>query len=138
MVNWISDSSETENNGQHVADWRDVTSGVQQGNILLAPLLVFNINDMPYEVNHVIKMFADDNKLIPADLEVLQRGLDAIPDWSTAWSMMFNVKKCKVMEFSKSDHSKVSSTELRMGKFRSVLNFNQAQILNKPNQSAGE
>ncbi len=50
------------------------------------------------------------------DFEVLQRGLGAIPDWPIVWSMMFYVEKCKVMEFSKSDHSKFSSTELHMGK----------------------
>ena len=38
---------------------------------------------MPDEVNHIIKMFADDSKLIATirsanDLEVLQRDLDAL------------------------------------------------------------
>ena len=84
------------------------------------------------EVNHIFKMFADDSNLIATirsatDLEVLQRDLDALSDWSTAWSMMFNVEKCKVMEFSKSGHSKLSSTELRKGEYRSVLNFTNSE-----------
>jgi hypothetical protein len=41
--------------------------------------------------------------------------------------MMFNVEKCKVMEFSKSGHSKLSSMELRMGESRSVLNFTDSE-----------
>ncbi len=76
-------------------------------------------------------MFPDDSKLIATihsvtDLEVL-RDLDALSDWSTAWSMMFNVEKRKVMEFSKSGHSRLSSMELRMGESRSVLNFTNSE-----------
>ncbi len=87
---------------------------------------------MPDEVNHIIKMFADDCKLIATirsatDLEVLRQDLDALSDWSTAWSMFFNVEKCKVMEFNKSGHSKLSGTELRMGESRSVLNFTSSE-----------
>jgi len=136
MVNWIrdflSDRKQPVAIGQHVADWRDVTSGVPQGSVLGPLLFVIYINDMPDEVNHIIKMFADDSKLIATirsatDLEVLRQDLDALSDWSTAWSMFFNVEKCKVMEFNKSGHSKLSGTELRMGESRSVLNFTSSE-----------
>jgi len=40
---------------------------------------------------------------------------------------MFNVEKFKVMEFSKSGHSKLSNMELSMGKSRSVLNFTNSE-----------
>jgi len=135
MVNWISDflsdPKQRVTIGQDVADWKDVTSGVPQGSIL-GPLLFLSYTSMTCQTNHIIKMFADDSKLIATihsatDLEVLQRDLDALSDWSTAWSMMFNVEKCKVMEFSKSGHSKFSSTELSMGKSRSVLNFTNSE-----------
>ena len=87
---------------------------------------------MPDETNNIIKMFADDIKLIATirsatDLEVLRRNLDSLSDWSTAWSMMFNVEKCKEMEFSKSGNSKLSSTELRMDKSRSVVNLTNSE-----------
>ncbi len=53
---------------------------------------------MPDGVNHITKMFADDSKLIATirsatDLDVLQRDLDALSDWSTAWSMIYVLYK---------------------------------------------
>ena len=51
---------------------------------MLGPLLfVVFINDMSVVVNHIIKLFADDSKLIGviknnSDLELVQKDLDAL------------------------------------------------------------
>jgi hypothetical protein len=41
--------------------------------------------------------------------------------------MVFNIEKCKLMEFRKSGHSKLSSMELRMSESKSVLNFTNSE-----------
>ncbi|RNA04965.1 RNA-directed DNA polymerase from mobile element jockey-like, partial [Brachionus plicatilis] len=113
--------------GQYVADSKEVTSVVPQGSVLGPLLFVIYINDMPDIVNHVIKLFADDSKLIATirnvnDLALLQRDLDALTEWSTTWRMLFNIEKCKVMECSRSGQTKYSDKDLCMGVTRSVLN----------------
>lgn len=57
-----------------------------------------------------MKLFADDSKLIATvrggcDLSALQHDLDALTEWSNTWHMLFNVSKCKAMEFSRSGKS---------------------------------
>ncbi len=37
------------------------------------------------------------------DCEALNQDLDKIKDWSSRWNMEFNIKKCSVMEFGKSE-----------------------------------
>jgi hypothetical protein len=56
------------------------------------------------------KLFADDIKLIAtirsnSNLALFQHDLNALSEWSNKWRMLFNVDKCKVMEFSRSGKS---------------------------------
>ncbi len=85
---------------------------------------------MPAVVNHLVLLFADDSKLIapiqsPSDLISLQNDLDALEEWSGKWHMLFNVEKCKIMEFSKSGKSIYANADFFMGKpgARSALKF---------------
>ncbi len=120
IVNWVSDflsnRRQREVIGQHKANWVDaITSGVPQGSVLCPLLFVIYINDMSAVVNHLVLLFADDSKLIapircPSDLISLQYDLDALEEWSGKWHMLFNVEKCKIMEFSKSGKSLFSNT----------------------------
>ena len=118
--NFLSDRKQRVVMGQTKAKWIDVTSGVPQGSVLAPLLFVIYINDMPAVVKHLIKLFVDDSKLIATirsvnDLLVLQQDLDALSEWSNTWKMLFNIDKCKVMEFSKSGHSLYHDIELTMG-----------------------
>jgi len=74
---------------------------------------------MPEVVSHLVKLFADDSKLIATirgsnDLLILQSDLDALMEWSNTWRMLFNVDKCKVMDFYRNNGKSINS-DLVMG-----------------------
>ena len=95
--------------GESYSDWRHVTSGVPQGSVLGPLLFVIFINDMPEVVHHIIKLFADDSKLIGViknsrDIELVQKDLDALVGWAKEWRMLFHPDKCKIMSIIKNKH----------------------------------
>ncbi len=49
-------------------------------------------------------------------LTILQQDLDALTKWSETWHMLFNTKKYKIMDFSRSGQNKHSDTGLCMGR----------------------
>ena len=64
VKNFLSDRKQRVVIGKNISNWEKVTSGVPQGSVL-GPLLFFIfINDMPKVVHHLLKLFADDSKLI--------------------------------------------------------------------------
>jgi ribonuclease P/MRP protein subunit RPP40 len=78
------------------------TSGVLQRSVLGPLFFVVCINDLPDVVNHVIKLFADDSKIIGEikdnrDLDLMQMDLDTVANWR----IMFHTDKCKVMDLCK-------------------------------------
>ena len=61
---------------------------------------------MPRVVHHMMRLFADDSKLIGIiknhkDIEILQDDLNALVKWANDWRMLFHPDKCKVMEITK-------------------------------------
>ena len=83
-----------------------VTSGVPQGSVLGPLLFLLSVNDLPDDVQSVLKLFAEDSKLYrkvrsPFDAEALQRDLKALSNWSHKWQLSFNVEKYKVMHLGK-------------------------------------
>ncbi len=69
-------------------------------------LFLIFIYDMPEEVSHSYKLFADDTKLIGViknlnDRFTLKKGLDILTNWAKTWKMCFKESKCKVMYFGK-------------------------------------
>jgi len=106
LRNYLSNRKQRVVIGDKHSDWRPVTSGVPQGSVLGPLLFVIFINDMPAVVNHIVKLFADDSKLIGVirnekDLEQVQYDLDALVNWAKEWRMMFHPDKCKVMNISR-------------------------------------
>jgi len=71
---------------------------------VLGPVLfIIFINDL----DNVLK-FADDTAIFRpvsnmSDGKILQNDLDKVCSWVSRWQMEFNVSKCKVMHFAKSN-----------------------------------
>ncbi|CAF1056009.1 unnamed protein product [Brachionus calyciflorus] len=57
-------------------------------------------------VKHLLKLFADESKLIAQiknklDIQNVQDDIDSLVDWAKEWRMAFNYEKCKTMIISK-------------------------------------
>ena len=78
---------------------RNVPSGVPQGSVLGPLLFLIFINDLPENMKSLVKLFADDVKLLvaPGMHHVAQEDLDALSEWEDTWKLRFNVDKCKVL-----------------------------------------
>ena len=68
------------------------------------------VNDLPEVVQCGIKMFADDTKLYSKITSVddganLQADLNSLAEWSSKWLMPFNLSKCKVLHFGRTNLS---------------------------------
>ena len=117
---------------EHFSDWKEVTSGVPQGSVIGLKLFVIFINDIPTLVNHILKLFADDSKLIGFINDLnnqirLQSDIDALVKWSQDWCMLFNFGKCKEMVITKSNkESKIFPYKFSVGSadstYRHVIN----------------
>ena len=84
--------------------WKPVLSGIPQGSVLGPVLFRIFINDLPEVVKCYCKIFADDTKLYKAiscsnDQQMLQLDLFQCCDWSDDWLLLFNVLKCKYVQY---------------------------------------
>ncbi len=90
-----------------------VSSGVPQGSILGPMLFLIYINDLPLSVIHSnIHLFADDTKCShmiksQSDAIQLQSDLDRLTHWSLFWRLLFNEKKCVLMQFCRNPRALV-------------------------------
>ena len=91
--------------GDAVSKEKIVLSGVPQGSVLGPILFLLFINDLPEAMSNVIKMFADDVKMIvnPAQLQSIQNDLKLLQEWEINWLLKFNIEKCKVLHMGKSN-----------------------------------
>ena len=103
-------------NGQH-PNWAPIPAGVPEGPIL-GPLLFLNyINDLPDNLNSLVKLFAEDTSLFSTvhdptlSVKILNDDLSRISEWAHKWEMLFNpaiTKQAQEVIFSrkntKNDH----------------------------------
>ena len=87
--------------GDVESEWRYILSGVPQGSVLGPLLFVVYINDLPDGLENIIKMYADDSKVIAESGSKLQGDIEKIKNWCDKWSMSLNSSKCKVMHFGR-------------------------------------
>lgn len=87
-----------------------VTSGVGQGTHIGAKLFLLFINDIDLFISIAkILLYADDLKLFMIisnliDCLLLQRDLISFSQWCKLNQLKVNIKKCKTMTFSRSEH----------------------------------
>nr|VZI11813.1 unnamed protein product [Spirometra erinaceieuropaei] len=79
-----------------------VESGVPQGSVLGPALFIIYVNDCVSELDCGVAMFAGDIKLWSVirtadDEEHLQANLNRLQQWSKAWLLPFNEKKCNIL-----------------------------------------
>jgi len=87
-----------------LSTWLLVVSGVPQGSALGPLLFLINISDLDDGIINWILKFSNDTKIFgkvqgSAQQQQLQADLATLLQWSKDWQMLFNVKKCKVMQF---------------------------------------
>ena len=91
--------------GDAISETKPVFSGVPQGSVLGPLLFLLFINDLPENVKNIIKIFADDVKMIadPTNLQIIQADLEELHVWEGLWLLHFNIDKCKVLHIGKSN-----------------------------------
>jgi hypothetical protein len=106
LLEWIkaflSNRSQRVIMGEACSEWLPVPSGVPQGSVLGPLLFLIYINDLPESVSNLVKLFADDTKLLskisgPQDIARVQTDLDQLTLWAEKWRMRFNEDKCKTL-----------------------------------------
>ena len=86
---------------------RNGHSGVPQGTVLGPLLFLLYINDLPDCINSRVRLFADYCLVYRKissfeDQLALQRALDALEAWASAWGMKFNPSKCTILSIARS------------------------------------
>ena len=83
-------------NGQH-SNWAPILAGFPQGSILEPLLFLIYINDLPHNLNSVVKLFADNTSLFctvqnpTSSAKILNNDLSKISEWAYRWKMLFNL-----------------------------------------------
>ena len=76
-----------------------VISGILQGSVLGLLLFQLFINDLPRNIDSLVKLYADDALIMrsiitPNNHQTLQNYLTKLALWSATWQMPFNLTKC--------------------------------------------
>ena len=82
---------------------KSVLSGVPQGSVLGPLLFLLFINDLPDGMKQLVRVFADDVKMIvnPNNMAEIKFDLDKLCVWENLWLLKFNVSKCFVLHIGK-------------------------------------
>ena len=87
------------------SDWAPVVSGVPQGTVLGPLLFSLHINDITWDIESEIRLFADDFICYREiknveDTVKLQKDIDRLGSWAREWGMRFQPVKCNMMQLT--------------------------------------
>ena len=107
LMNWIKDFLKGREQrvvvNNEFSDWACVVSGIPQGSVLGLSLFTIFINDIPSDITSNVKFFEDDTKLYnSAHLNnLIQEDLNHLLQCSNKSLLLFNIEKCKVLNYGK-------------------------------------
>lgn len=110
ITNWLNsyltDRKAFVQVNQQVSNHFSIPSGVPQGSVLGPLIFVLFINDLADRVSSGKLFFADDLKMFriiasALDCTALQNDIDQLLDWCQENGMFVNLKKCKVITFTR-------------------------------------
>jgi len=105
---WLANRKQRVHINGKFSDWAEVKSGVPQGSVLGPILFIMFIDDISWDLNSKLSIFADDLKVMSIvnsieQREQLQYDLMKITEWATRWGMSFSVNKCQALHLGKNN-----------------------------------
>ena len=102
--------------------WINITSGIPQGSVLGPVLFLVFINDLPDVIEVLMKLFADDAKIMPIymplyqiPVTIVQYSLNRAVHWANVWKTLFSIIKCHHLHTGKHDigikHTMISNNQ---------------------------
>ena len=107
LRNYLTDRIQRVTLGGVESSWLGVTAGVPQGSVLGPLLFLIFINDIEYNIQNQIRLFADDTTIFMAspaianDSHYLQSDINTIYDWSRDWCVNYNPSKTELLLVSR-------------------------------------
>ena len=163
IYSWIKDF--LKNRTQRVvvngcfSSYERVTSGIPQGSVLGPILFVIYINDLPDVIQVMMRMYADDSKILrrlntPDHVNQVQVSVNQSVIWASIWQMFYHYKKCHHLHIGNNMEDTAYTMETPNGKvpiekvqsekdlgvtFDSKLNFTEhiSSKVKKANQIVG-
>ena len=107
FANYLSNRKQRVVINGKMSSYLNVTAGVPQGSILGPLLFLIYINDIVWELNCSIRLFADDTSLYIivenplAAADIMNSSLSTVHAWSNQWLVDFNPVKTETMVVSR-------------------------------------
>ena len=118
LVSWIEDflTGRTQKvvvEGEE-SESAPVISGIPQGSVIGPTMFLFYINDLPDNLQSIVRLFADDTIVCSTtkNHQLLQDDLDQLQLWENEWDMEFHPQKCQHLAFSRKAHPNTDKLKL--------------------------